>query len=419
MQLAAINPVNWPNVYVYSFIMLNRCEEGHRQGVADFHVRKSWRLSSSQRRCLFLILLLAAVWFVCKSDMRMIHPELWNPFSRGSQAVTASVNDSSPTEAPGAGGPGVNVSSPLFLQTTLNTSTEAANTTTQITTAPVPYTSPGPYFVEYPHDYHFTINEPHTCEEHKPFVVLVVPVEPSNRLHRDVIRNTWGGETLVLGKAVKLLFMVGRHVGDGAEAVQEQLLQESRRHRDVIQSDFQDCYKNLTIKTMVMLEWLDFYCSGASYAMKVDSDTFLNGHNLVNMLLTAPRNNYMTGLVASEAAVLRDLSSKWYLPVDLYPQSHYPRYALGLGYVLSMDLPRKLVQASKHVKALYIEDVYLGLCMEHAGIPPTNPPGWNYFNVGPVAYSRCAYSKLIVTTTEQDADRVEMWRDFQRPGTYC
>ncbi len=36
--------------------------------------------------------------------------------------------------------------------------------------------------------------------------------------------------------------------------------------------DFLDCYKNLTIKTMVMLEWLDSYCSSASYAMKIDSD---------------------------------------------------------------------------------------------------------------------------------------------------
>ncbi|XP_073319978.1 beta-1,3-galactosyltransferase 2 [Pagrus major] len=284
---------------------------------------------------------------------------------------------------------------------------------------PVPYQSPGPYLVEYPYEYHFLINEPTTCEQQKPFLVLMVPVAPHNRAHRDVIRSTWGGESLVLDKVVKLFFLLGLQTGEGAEQLQEQLLQESKEHRDLIQSDFLDCYKNLTIKTMVMLEWLDSHCSGASYAMKIDSDMFLNLSNLIRMLLNAPKTNYMTGLVAREAAVLRDTTSKWYIPEELYSNSHYPPYALGLGYVLSLDLPKKLVEASRHVKPIYIEDVSLGLCLKHLGIDPTDPPGWGYFNVFPVEYSRCAYSRLVATTTHAHADRVKNWEDFKKPGPYC
>lgn len=403
------------------------------QGVADFHLAESkgW-CSRSRHRCLFFILVSAAVLFFYNTNIKDIaphfYPKLWIPFkSWGQNVISSNTNNGSisTTEPTTAGQSGTKISSSLFLQTTNITSTAETDTSMQATqnkTTPptqVPYTSPGPYLVEYPYEYHFIINEPQTCEKQKPFMVLIVPVAPSNRLHRDIIRNTWGGARQILGKVLNLFFLVGRHIGERAEKVQEQLLQESKEHQDMIQSDFLDCYKNLTIKTMVMLEWLDSYCSSASYAMKIDSDMFLNVHNLVNMLVTAPKTNYMTGLVARQAAVLRDPKSKWYVPVELYPHSQYPRYALGLGYVLSLDLPKKLVEASKHVKALYIEDVYLGLCMQYLGIPPTDPPNWGYFNVFPVTYSRCAYSRLIATTTTEYTDRVQIWKDFQRPGPYC
>lgn len=273
--------------------------------------------------------------------------------------------------------------------------------------------------MEYPYEYYFVINEPKTCEQQKPFLVLMVPVAPHNRAHRDVIRSTWGGESLVLDKVVKLFFLLGLQTGEGAEQIQDQLLQESKEHRDLIQSDFLDCYKNLTIKTMVMLEWLDSYCSSASYAMKIDSDMFLNLSNLVRMLLNAPKTNYMTGLVAREAAVLRDKSSKWYVPEELYSNPTYPPYALGLGYVLSLDLPKKLVEASRHVKPIYIEDVFLGFCMQHLGMEPTDPPSGGLYHVFPVDYSRCAYSRLVATTTHEHTDRVKDWNDFIKPGAYC
>ncbi|XP_050934249.1 beta-1,3-galactosyltransferase 2 [Lates calcarifer] len=238
---------------------------------------------------------------------------------------------------------------------------------------------------------------------------------PRWKAHRDVIRNTWGGESLVLGKVVKLFFLLGLQTGEGSEQLQEQLLQESTEHQDLIQSDFLDCYKNLTIKTMMMLEWLDTYCSGASYAMKIDSDMFLNVPNLINMLSHAPKENYMSGLVVRQAVVLRDRTSKWCLPVELYPHPRYPRYALGLGYVLSLDLPKKLVGASRHVKAVYIEDVYLGLCMEYLGISPTDPPDKSYFNVFPVQYSHCSFSRIIATTTHNYSDLLWIWKDLHRP----
>ncbi|XP_068169086.1 beta-1,3-galactosyltransferase 2-like [Antennarius striatus] len=284
---------------------------------------------------------------------------------------------------------------------------------------PVPYESPGPYLVEYPYEYHFIINEPNKCEQQKPFLVLMVPVAPHNRVHRDIVRSTWGGVSLVLGKIVSLFFLLGRNNGEGEEQLQEQLLQESKEHQDLIQSNFLDCYKNLTIKTMVMLEWVDSHCSNASYVMKIDSDMFLNVPNLLNMLINAPKTNYMTGRVATRAPVVRDPHSKWHLPVEFFPCPHFPRYALGLAYVLSLDLPKKLVEASRYIKALYIEDVYLGMCMDYLGVTPADPPDEDYFHNVPVGYSRCAYSRLIATTTFERVNSVKVWNHFKKTDPYC
>ncbi|XP_037553652.1 beta-1,3-galactosyltransferase 1-like [Nematolebias whitei] len=401
----------------------------------------------SRRHCFFFILVLAAVlFFNCTNKKDMVlewNPKQWIqnhstnlffPFVKQNVAINITDGPAAKASALSDIAGFTTEAASTALPQTLNISSTRElmikNKTTvtiemiqqglhQLFPTPVPYVSPGLYLVEYPHEYHFTINEPQKCEQGKPFVVLMVPVAPRNRAHRDIIRRTWGSENLVLDQVVKLFFLLGMQTGEDAQQVHEQLLQESKEHQDLIQSDFVDCYKNLTIKTMVMLEWLNVHCSAASYAMKIDSDTFLNVPNLIKMLLHAPKTNYMSGLVAYGGAVLRDPQSKWYVPYEILPESVYPPYALGLGYILSLDLTAKLIEASRHVKALYIEDAYLGLCMRHLGIPPTNPPDYAYFNVFPVAYSPCGYSKIIVTTTDSSIDRVWLWTNYKRQVEYC
>uniref|UniRef100_A0A4W5M193 Hexosyltransferase n=1 Tax=Hucho hucho TaxID=62062 RepID=A0A4W5M193_9TELE len=285
---------------------------------------------------------------------------------------------------------------------------------------PVPHLSPGPYHVEYPSDYIFILDEPEKCREQNLFLVLMVPVAPYNRDAREAIRSTWGSQNLVFGNKVHLFFLLGLPSGEETEQLQEKVLQESKEHQDLLQSNFLDSYKNLTIKTMVMMEWLSSRCPNASYAMKIDSDMFLNVHNLVYMLLLhAPKQNYMTGMVAIGAAVLRDPSSKWYLPKEVFPEPAYPPYALGLGYVFTLDLPRKLVEASRHVKAVYIEDVYLGLCIRHLGIQPINPPSWSLFQGYAGAQDRCHYMAVITTILDTPQELLDVWRDLHQPGPVC
>ncbi|CAL8389350.1 unnamed protein product [Arctogadus glacialis] len=283
---------------------------------------------------------------------------------------------------------------------------------------------PERYYVPYPRDYKFILDDAHVCDKGaaSPFLVLVVPVAPGNRLARDIIRQTWGKQSVVQGKLVQTVFLLGLPTGADAQRRQGELRVESRQHRDLIQSDFHDQYRNLTIKTMMMLRWLDSHCTGASYAMKIDSDVFLNIQNLVRLLMdpATPRDNYMTGLVWWHSPVIRDPSNKLHMPRWIMAKPEYPPYPLGMGYVLSLDLPGKLLQASAHIRPIYIEDVYLGMCLKHLGITPTNPPDESMFIINPLfALGRCRLATVIAVTTTSVSQMLSYWLRSQGSQAGC
>ncbi|XP_037075434.1 beta-1,3-galactosyltransferase 4-like, partial [Pollicipes pollicipes] len=109
-------------------------------------------------------------------------------------------------------------------------------------------------------------------------LLVVVASTPANVSRRNVIRATWG--TVALRTDVVLVFLVGRTT----ERVQARLMREHAEHGDIVQGNFVDSYRNLTLKTTCMLEWVSRFCSRASLVLKVDEDVFLHIPNLLSFL---------------------------------------------------------------------------------------------------------------------------------------
>ncbi|KAL3996832.1 ETS domain-containing protein Elk-4 [Sarotherodon galilaeus] len=284
-----------------------------------------------------------------------------------------------------------------------------------------PKNDPGPYHVAYPRNYKFIMDDTPTCRTTTPFLILMVPVAPSNVATRNDIRQMWGNEKLVLGQRVETVFIVGLPGGSDAEHQQEKLQQENQQYHDLIQSNFQDSYNNLTIKTMVMLEWLAAHCTKASFVMKIDSDVLLNVPNLVKLLVdpSTAKQNYMTGLVWWHSPVLRNQFMKFYMPRSVIAESEYPPYPLGFAYVMSLDLPGKILGVSPQIKPIYIEDAYLGMCLKRLGVSPTDPPEETMFLVKPShPLSSCSLSKLIASTTTSMFQMNGYWERIKR-GVVC
>ncbi|XP_060938857.1 beta-1,3-galactosyltransferase 2-like [Limanda limanda] len=276
------------------------------------------------------------------------------------------------------------------------------------------------YHKAYARNYHFIMNNPEVCKTKTPFLILMVPVAPGNLEARDAIRQTWGNLNLVQGEVVVTLFMLG--VSKEADVQQQKKLQqENLQHQDLIQSNFIDSYLNLTIKTMVIMDWLATFCPTAAYSMKIDSGMFLNIDNLVIMLHMPgiPQVNYLTGMLMLDRPVVRSLDSKWYVSEEMYPDPSYPTYTMGMGYVFSNDLPRKYVDISMSIKPFNIEDAYIGVCMKKLGLEPTSPPNPSQFKAYAGEYNRCDFSQVITYILGSAKNLIDYWTDLKKPGPPC
>ncbi|XP_014885948.1 beta-1,3-galactosyltransferase 2-like [Poecilia latipinna] len=264
----------------------------------------------------------------------------------------------------------------------------------------------------------YVINEPDKCQQSKlaPFLILLIATEARQVEARNAIRQTWGNESVFPSLGFIRLFLLGKKDGELGLLQQKMLEAESRRHHDIIQQDFLDSYKNLTIKTLMGMNWVATQCPTASYVMKTDSDMFVNTEYLVYKLLRPdlkPRKSYFTGNNMRGFAPNRNKNSKWYMPPELYPGERYPTFCSGTGYVFSGDLAEKIYRMSLSVRLLHLEDVYVGICLAELQIEPTPPPNGFLFNHWRVSYSSCKYSHLITSHGFHPNELLKYWHHLQ------
>lgn len=264
----------------------------------------------------------------------------------------------------------------------------------------------------------YIINEPDKCMEGRPtpFLVLLIATEARQVEARNVIRQTWGNESAAPASGFIRLFLLGKTEGELGLLQQRMLEAERRRYHDIIQQDFLDSYKNLTIKTLMGMNWVALHCPQASYVMKTDSDMFVNTEYLIHKLLRPelkPKKNYFTGNNMRGYAPNRNKNSKWYMPPELYPSDKYPTFCSGTGYVFSGDLARKIYRASLTIRHLHLEDVYVGICLAKLQIEPTPPPNEFLFNHWRVSYSSCKYSHLITSHGFHPNELLKYWHHLQ------
>uniref|UniRef100_A0A8B9TKG4 Hexosyltransferase n=1 Tax=Anas platyrhynchos TaxID=8839 RepID=A0A8B9TKG4_ANAPL len=249
---------------------------------------------------------------------------------------------------------------------------------------------------------------PHKCRERAPFLVLLVATEPADTAGRAAIRQTWGNESSVPGVSILRLFLTGVHPVFGAP-LRRVLEEESALHRDILQQDFLDTYNNLTLKTLMGMEWVSRHCPGAAYVVKADRDVFLNLAYLVGRLLQPqlpPKRDFMTGYVYRDTGPLRSKAYKWYVPRQVYPNDTYPPYCGGPAYVLSGDLAAK------------VYDSFVGICLHALGLSVTSSP-WGVFNMHRLPYDKCKFSRLVMVHHYQPEEVLSLWPHFQGANVTC
>ncbi|XP_066299692.1 beta-1,3-galactosyltransferase 1-like isoform X2 [Branchiostoma lanceolatum] len=227
-----------------------------------------------------------------------------------------------------------------------------------------------------PHTYTFVLNNPDKCKSGEDvFLLILVSTRHLNHRQRYEIRQTWGKEANVLGVVIKVLFAVGL-VPDAA--LQRALEHESRVHKDIIQEDFIDSDRNRTLKTIMGLKWAAQFCPQAQYVMKANDDTFVNVFSLVKYLKDLHVTRFVAGRVFNKTKPVRDVRflDRWYVSKEEYSRKLYPKYPGGFAYVMSNDTAKLLYRTSLSTKYLFLEDVYIGICLEKLGIVPVHHQGF-------------------------------------------
>eukprot|EP00058_Branchiostoma_floridae_P022133 XP_002607623.1 hypothetical protein BRAFLDRAFT_123961 [Branchiostoma floridae] len=265
-----------------------------------------------------------------------------------------------------------------------------------------------------PHPFTFTLNNPDKCRGEDVFLLIIVTTPPEGEAQRQAIRETWGRESNIQGVGIRTVFAVG--VSDDA-AIQQTLANENETFGDIVQENFVDSPRSVTLKQVMVFKWAFTFCPNAKYVLKAESNTFVNIFSLVHYLKRlrgASARRLLLGWVYNDSVPVRDPEgedSQWYVSMDDFPRDTYPAYAGGFAYVMSNDMPRLLYETSLGTKYLFMDDIYVGICLEKLGIAPRHHGGFCHWDV---EIDSCHYNWLIATKW---ADSPEKMRNFWKAIT--
>ncbi|CAN7989064.1 unnamed protein product, partial [Ixodes hexagonus] len=226
---------------------------------------------------------------------------------------------------------------------------------------------------------------------------------PKNFEQRRVIRATWGRQSLQHG--FKVAFFLGR---PPEEHLQRKVLAEDASYKDIIQGDFADSYRNLSIKSVIMVRWISKFCPKTSFLLKIDDDVLLSIWDLAAAAKEREgTKRTIWGYRYTGSLPHRRNTSKWYVPESVFPLEKYPDFVAGPSYLMTGDSAPLLAEFCVTVPYLYLEDVFLtGLVAEKARVRRLSDNGLcNYRKV----LIPCIRPRMITSHGYHPADLNTSW----------
>jgi hypothetical protein len=175
-----------------------------------------------------------------------------------------------------------------------------------------------------PHPYKLTINPgKHFCGPDKGknvYLLIVVNSDPAKFQFRSSQRDTWAKRSIF--PDVRFLFLMGQPANS---TLNKRLLLEHNLYRDILQGDFSDSYRNLSIKGVMSLKWMHKYCSNIRYFVKTDDDVIIDVFLMLNHLKKMdslnfkPQKSILCAHIGDRSMpVLRNPGNKWYVSKKEY-----------------------------------------------------------------------------------------------------
>lgn len=246
------------------------------------------------------------------------------------------------------------------------------------------------------------------CANNEMTLVVCIPSAVLNAKNRDAIRQSWGSLAAKAGP-VGLVFVVGR----ANDSIQVQLTEEHALHSDLVQGDFLDTYRNLTLKSMTMLRWATTECPSAEFLLKADDDTFINIPLLAMYLrYYRTKKELLMGHLYTKSPVDRNISSKWYISKNEFSGNKYPPYLSGGSYLMSSNVARRIFGVCSRSKFFPMEDAFVtGICASKANVLPTNNDKFSYQKLLPS--NGCRFKFMISGHDVSNGEMSNIWADIK------
>ncbi|XP_065092296.1 uncharacterized protein LOC135713115 [Ochlerotatus camptorhynchus] len=159
-------------------------------------------------------------------------------------------------------------------------------------------------------------------------LLILVTSAPTHREQRLSIRQSWGHYGI--RRDISIGFVLGR---TSDQRIEDQLSAENYMYSDLIRGNFIDSYRNLTLKTISLLEWTSINCPNATYLLKTDDDMFINVPKLLQFIeshLSYKRSIF--GRLAKKWKPIRNKKSKYYVSPEQYFPPVFPPFTTGMYY---------------------------------------------------------------------------------------
>lgn len=221
---------------------------------------------------------------------------------------------------------------------------------------------------------HFTFKYRHRLPENciEETFVFFIKSSITNFKNRRLMRDAFAFYKRKKTLSIKWFFFLGvRELKIFDETVEK----EMENHKDLLQVDFIDNYRNNTLKLMSEMFWArDHHCPETlnQRFIFIDDDVFINLRNIESFLLPKYDQLSIVGHSISGASPFRWTSRKWFISWDQYSCDYYPPYVSGSTIVMNKETLLKISFIIPFVKYFPFDDVYLGLVAEKADIGVTN-----------------------------------------------
>ncbi|TKR72704.1 hypothetical protein L596_020115 [Steinernema carpocapsae] len=204
-------------------------------------------------------------------------------------------------------------------------------------------------------------------------LLIIVKTAPGRVKNRQAIRSTWGLSQFAQhdGVRIRTIFVMGK---GSSEAEMPELQAENRDYGDLLVGDYDDTYRNNTLKFISSIGFAYNYCWNEGnhekipHVLLIDDDYLVSIPNLVDVVKrVAPHERLYTGW-RFDSSPFRFVFHKHRVSLFKYPFDRYPPYISAGAVLLTHQTIQEFYYAIEHVRVYPYDDIYAGILAYLLGI---------------------------------------------------